>query len=404
MKKLLAVLLASALFVPATAGSIFNNVETTGEIQTIGTLSRNAAGSSRDVSSRLLFGFGADLVEDVKANITFASSNYWGTDNKKDSGATLEDYFQRISVAEAYVSVANVFNAFELKVGRQFYGDEKSAVVYFGPTHYRGRIPTTMGRVGSTPDIVSIDGALLAYNSDNFLANLVYSKVAEYGNGDVDESVLGIDGKYFVNETLSLQAYLYDFRYGSYNGIAIPIQHVGLWGAKAAYTDDALNIGVEFAKNYKGHQYFQYNNEGWMVKADAALKVATENVDLTPRLTYVRAEKDFVAFGNYAPGIFFGRPVFYQDPANANIVNAGVDFKLPSLSKFNFAVDYYALSMGDKDNAEWVANEFDLVAKYALNEYVELHGGVSYLTNVADDLGNERSRAYSGQLGMIVKF
>jgi hypothetical protein len=44
-----------------------------------------------------------------------------------------------------------------------------------------------------------------------------------------------------------------------------------------------------------------------------------------------------------------------------------------------------------------------LIAKYAVNEYVELHGGVSYLTNVAY-IGNEHSRAYSGQLGMIVKF
>ncbi|MDR1124055.1 MAG: hypothetical protein LBL61_05650 [Elusimicrobiota bacterium] len=268
----------------------------------------------------------------------------------------------------------------------------------------------------------SLDAAVVTYNSDSFLLNVIYAKLVENNfytfdavtgdnaDGDIDASALGFDVKYFVNENLSLQAYLYDFRFGwGNNAVAIPIQHVGLWGAKAGYTDDALNIGVEFAKNYQGHQYFQYNNEGWMVKADAALKVATDNIDLTPRLTYVRAEKDFVAFGNWQPGLFFGGPLFHVDLAdvggnNTNIVNVGVDFKLPSLSKFNFALDYYALSAGEHDNAEWIANEFDLLAKYAVNEYVELHGGVSYLTNVGQNLGNEHSRAYSGQLGMIVKF
>ena len=412
MKKLLAVLLASALFVPAMAGSIFNNVETTGEIQTIGTLSRDVNGSARDVSSRLIFGFGADLVEDVKANITFASSNYWGTD---DTAATVKDYFDRVQIAEAYVAIANVFNAFELKVGRQFYGDEKSAVVYFGPTHYRGRIPgsptTTVIGDASTPDLLSLDAAVVTYNSDSFLLNVIYAKMAEKNTaakpGDVDNTTLGFDGKYFVNNNLALQAYLYDFRWAE--GANTFVDHYGIWGAKAAYTDDALNFGVEFAKNYHGHQYFQYNDAGWMVKADAALKVSTDNIDLTPRVTYVLAEKDFLAFGNWGPGIFFGAPLFHADTTstnpgtNANIVNAGVDFKLSSFSKFNFALDYYALSAGDKGNAEWVANEFDLVAKYAVNEYVELHGGVAYLTNVAD-VGNKHDRAYSGQLGMIVKF
>jgi hypothetical protein len=246
----------------------------------------------------------------------------------------------------------------------------------------------------------------------------VYSKVVELNNnsnppatayGDFDQSVLGVDAKYFINSNLALQAYLYDYRQGTDPQNNNLTDHIGIWGAKTTYTDDAFYVGVEFAKNYKGQQYFQYNNEGWMVKADAALKVATDNIDLTPRLTYVRAEKDFAAYGNWAPGIFAGSPLFHVDPVsgtdgdNANIVNVGIDFKLPSLSKFNFALDYYALSAGDKDNAEWLANEFDLIAKYAVNEYVELHGGVAYLTNVAD-FGNDNSRAYSGQLGMIVKF
>ena len=421
MKKLLAVLLASALFVPAIAGGLFNNVETYGEIQTIGTLSKGFVnGNNRDVSNRLIFGMGMDLVEDVKANVTFLSSSYWGTYRPTymyapENHDTLSDYLNYIVVAEAYVTLGNVFNALDVKVGRQFYGDENSAIIYFGPTHYKGRINTTRCRpnygCGPVNDSPSIDAAVLSYNNDMLALNVVYSKLRERNvnwnynptnGGDLDTSLLGFDAKYTMNDNLFLQAYLYDFRYGVMDtvGTILPsIYHLGIYGAKVGYTDDAIKAGLEYARNYEGG-YFEYN-DGWMVKADASMGVKMDNMDLTPRIGYVHSEQGFFSYGNYAPGIYFGgatNNVFAN--GNARIMNVGVDFKFASLSKFNFALDYYCYKNGPAAVSNWLGNEFNLMAKYGLNEYVELHTGLAYVTS----LRGAEDTAYAAQMGMIVKF
>lgn len=420
MKKLLAVLLASALFVPAMAGSIFNSVETIGEIQTIGTLSSDMGnGKNRDVSNRVLFGLGMELVEDVKANITFVNKMYWGSSDYNSpygEQPSVNSYLDKVQVAEANVALSNVFNAFDLKVGRQFYGDESSAVMYFGPTHYRGRFYNDYDGEGLFADSNSLDAAVLTYNSEEYLVNVIYAKVWESGinNGDRDQSLLGFDAKYFVNESLSLQAYLYDLRTAFGAGPGNSIRY-GLWGLKAGYADDGMGLGLEFAKNYFDYddQPFFYNNMGWMVKADASMKLAMDNMDVTPRITYLHAEKDMATLGNYSPGIVFGggrRNVL--DPfgsmnfsggsyGNARILNIGADVKY---DKFTFALDYLNIKYGPSDNAEWFGNEIDLMVKYAMNEYVELHTGVGYVTNLGQYWIGPESTGYAAQMGMIVKF
>lgn len=405
MKKLLAVLIASALFVPAMAGSIFNNVETYGEVQTIGTYT-DFNSSDRDTTTRVLFGLGMDLTEDVKAAVTFLNSSYWGDTTPNNN--SIDNYLSRIIVAEAYVDVNNIFGAFEAKVGRQFYGDENSAIVYFGPTHYRGRIATTAGNNGIA-DSKSLDAAVVTYNSDNFVANIVYAKVAETFTGiDDDTTILGIDGKYYVNNNIALQAYIYDQRVGNDANFGNRASHYGVYGAKAAYADDAISASVEGAKNYNGPDYFHYNELGWMVKLDAAMDLSLEKMDITPRVSYVHAERDFQAMGNYRPGILFGGTTnmfVAGGDNNARILNAGIDFNFGSLEKFSFALDYYMIEAGDNSNPEWVGNEFNLMAKYNLNDYVEFHAGVAYMMNQSDTIfGADSDEPYGGQLGMIVRF
>ncbi|MDR1684681.1 MAG: hypothetical protein LBR90_04400, partial [Elusimicrobiota bacterium] len=67
--------------------------------------------------------------------------------------------------------------------------------------------------------------------------------------------------------------------------------------------------------------------------------------------------------------------------------------------KTTFALDYFALSFGDAQNAEWIGNEVDLMVKHAVNDYVELHAGIAYVFEI-----HENSNPYAGQLGMIVRF
>ena len=75
MKKLLVAVLAVALFAPAFA---VENVQITGDIQPIG-LDVNGKDvlltDQKGATNRVLLGLGADLVEDVRAQLTFAYKN-----------------------------------------------------------------------------------------------------------------------------------------------------------------------------------------------------------------------------------------------------------------------------------------------------------------------------------------
>lgn len=390
MKKLLAVSLAFALFVPAFAGGILDNVTTKGEIQTIGSLVKHhpRIDGARDVDNRVIFGLDADLTEDVKATVSFLYTNNW--DGR--TGDSVQDYFDNILVAEANIALTNVFNAFEVKVGRQFYGDETSPVVYFGPNHYKKDMAP-----------FSLDAAVVSYTSENFLFNVIYAKLVRTPRPtppakDLDTSLLGFDAKYNLNENLSLQAYLYTVT-NKTNPSASEVY--GFWGGKAAYQDDALNVSVEAAKNHwndDSTRWFVYN-DGWMVKADASFLLKLEAVDLTPRLGYAHSEKNFEANGNYAPSILSGSIGLFNGLLNNRILSAGLDAKFAALEKFAFTLNYFSAQLGTADNPEWLGNEFNLWVKYNLNDNVELHTGLAYSANTIYD-----KDPYAGQLGLIVKF
>lgn len=404
MKKLLGVLLACALVVPAMAGNIFNNVETYGEVQTIGVMAENATGDNfRNTTNRVLFGLGMDLVEDVRSNLTFGYSNYW--DNTE--GSTLDYYWNNIYVAEANVVLSNLFANWELKVGRQFYGNEDSAVMYIGPKHYIGKANVVPG---------SIDAALLTYNSDNLVGNIIYGKLDEVNHtADKDVSFMGLDGTYNVNENLGVQAYLYDERDSDNAGGEN--YHLGLWGLKPTWQNDVMAFSAEFAKNY-ANDVFGDNNVGWMAKVDAKMDMTVEAATITPRLTYYHAEKDFMSYGNYNPGLFIPEVVnpyynYTRSMPNTRVLNLGVDFAFANLEKFAFAVDYLALagspSTNDApalscDNPHWIGNEFDLTAKYNHNEYVQLFAGAGVLLNHNSFWSYKTNTPYIANLGMLIKF
>ncbi len=391
MKKLLGILLVCALVVPASAANIFSNVETYGEVQTIGAKASNiGVPSDVGVNNRVIFGLGMDLVEDVRANVSFINTNSWGdttTNGQLGQGQNINGFLDEINVVEANVAISNIFGAWDLKVGRQFYGNEDSKIIYFGPTH---------GRYNLVRDSLSLDAAVLAYNSEKIAFNAIYGKLARRNLPAVtDNSLAGLDFTYMFNENLNAQAYWYDIEQKN-----DPSDHLGIFGIKPTFAADNLIVSAEFAKNYEG-KVFQDANKGWMAAVDASLKMGNEDIDLTPRAGYYRTEKDFVSFGNYAPGLLFGGIMLgpLDNGANYGIFNVGLDFAFPALDKFTFAFDWYAINSGPRDHSAWFGNEFDLTAKYTFNEYVDFNGGIAYITNsdATDD-------PYAFQLGMLVKF
>lgn len=370
MKKTLALLLAVAFAVPAFAGNVLSNVETYGEIETIGFTQTEDAGD-KSVANRVLFGVSADLVEDVRANLTFAYSDVW----ERINGDNVDSYLNNIEVAEANVVVSNIFGALEAKIGRQFYGNEDSPVMYLGPRH---------GNYANIFVPESLDGALLTWSNDSAALSAFYAQLRD----DSDRRLTGVTFDYAFTNNLVAGVYWYDFS---------DEDHVGFWGGKVAYQNEGSKLAVEYAKNYIGH-VFGHNNEGWMLKADAALNLDAEAISLTPRLSYYISEKEFFAVGNYAPGIFLGNMngPLSMTGGDWRVFNAGIDFGFKSLEKVTFAFDYLNAEI-DRD---WVGNEFDLKAIYQHNDYVSFTLGGAVVTNIPNYSGD----IYAGQMGMLIKF
>lgn len=406
MKKLLVAVLAFALFAPAFA---VENVQLTGDIQSIGasiedrgtTLTNPAGDNYKGITNRVILGFGADLVDDVYAKVTLA--HRWVAGDNGLTGATVTGatgLLDTTFVAEAFVKVSNIFDALEVKVGRQYYGDVNSAVMYFGPDY---------GYVSNA--YTSLDGVTAKYNGDNFALTAAYFTVANAVvapatlpvRGDVAD-IAGLDLDVKINENIKASAYIYDVKT---DNVPTFLDSFGFWGVKPTLEYEHFKLGVDFARNYGAG-----NDKGWQVKADLALPIGTDETSVTPRVTYLKSEKNFQAFGNYRPGLMFGTIMAVQGIgpvnnylfiyaagalANWEILNAGLCMKFAGLEKVGFGLDFYTGEM----NGAFVGNSWEVKAVYNVNQYVNLNLTGAMLTNRGHSWKHSPTAV---QLGMNVKF
>ena len=411
MKKLLVAVLAVALFAPAFA---VENVKVTGDIQTIG-LSYNDRGTGlvtdnlKGTTNRVLFGLEADLVEDVQAKLTLAHMNVFGMDlagtypAPYTTGETLDDVWNFTFVAEAFVKISNVFDALEVKVGRQYYGDEKSAVMYFGPTYGYAVVN----------GYASLDGATVRYNGENFALTAAYFSLANdntalatgaYPTRGEDMNLGGLDLDVKINENIKATAYIYEFENEAGDAMGLGVTHFGFWGVKPTLEYEHFKLGAEYTRNYS-----LGNDKGWQVKADLVVPMGTDDTQITPRVTYLKSEKNFAAFGNYRPGLMFGTVLVAQGVpgainnilggalANWEILNAGVCMKFASLEKVGFGLDFYT---GEVDGT-FSGNSWEAKVVYNHNEYVALNLTGAILTNAGHSWKHSPTAV---QLGMNIKF
>ena len=369
MKKLLGLLLAMTMAWPVTASAeVLKNVDLKGEIQTIASDARhdkNAVYKS-GTNFRVLAGLSADLVEDVRANVLFQYNDAWlsGTE-----GNTVQNYWDEVRLAEANVVLSNLFCCLEATVGRQFYGDEDSAVMYFGPNHY----------VFGMNKAPSLDGAKLVYSDDFKTFTMLAGKLVTYDNAGVqtdDVTVYGLDLKLNLTDTLTAQVYGYDFMNSKYDA-ATEKRHEGFYGAKATFAPEAATLSAEYARGYEANRLFREgHNSPYMVKVDAAL-----NMDvITPRAAFYYAKGVVSPFGNYYPGLAIGHALaghgdsFAEYSADGvRMFNVGMDYVW---NKFVFSLDGFSFQdRTAKDSSTW---EADLVAKYNHNDYVQLFAGIGY--------------------------
>lgn len=401
MKKLLGLLLAMTMAWPVTASAeVLKNVDLKGEIQTIASDARHDKNNvyKSGTNFRVLAGLSADLVEDVRANVLFQYNDAWlsGTE-----GNTVQNYWDEVRLAEANVVLSNLFCCLEATVGRQFYGDEDSAVMYFGPNHY----------VFGMNKAPSLDGAKLVYSDDfktfTMLAGkLVDVRTTSTGTTIVDDNwtVYGLDLKLNLTDTLTAQVYGYDFMNSKYDAVRDEKRHNGFYGAKATFAPEAATLSAEYARGYEANRLFREGNDSpYMVKVDAAL-----NMDvITPRAAFYYAKGKVSPFGNYYPGLAVGHvlagvgePFASYSFDGVRMFNVGVDY---AWNKFVFSLDGFSFQdRTAKDSSTW---EADLVAKYNHNDYVQLFAGIGYAKYGTELKESQDTKDNTvGQLGMLIKF
>jgi hypothetical protein len=184
--------------------------------------------------------------------------------------------------------------------------------------------------------------------------------------------------------------------------------NVGFYGAKLGFNADVVRASVEYARNYGVHKqlFKEDKGTGQMIKADVAGDIGA----VTARGTFLYANEDFWAFGNYTPGLLIGHrlggDIFdYTDVDGVAMFNVGFDVK--PADKWTVSLDGY--SFQDHRLKHSATLESDLTVKYAHNEFVELFTGIGYAKYTSWNGTDFNKAAYAkdnvkGQLGMLIRF
>ena len=326
MKKLLGLFLALAMSFPAGA-AIVDNVEAIGRIDVIGA-DANRGTLPASAGSRVVAGLSADLTEDVKANVQFWYATGW---DGFLAGGTLNEYQDTIRLAEANVVLSNLFDCFELTLGRQFYGDEDSMTMYFGPKS------GYMAALAVQP--TSLEAAKLTY-ADDFKSVTVLagktSKQDEHGVITNSYDIYGADIRMNLTDAMKAQVYGYALKESS-----VDPEYTGFYGAKLSYLPEAFGFSVEAARGHQGNRLIKEGADApYFVKLDASL-----NMDaFTPRAAFLYQKGMVSGFSTYAPGLVAGKYLTAELNyggviADARIFNVGVDY---NWKKMKFAVDGFA--------------------------------------------------------------
>ena len=418
MKKLLGLLLVAAIAFPASA-AVIKNVELKGEVQTIASDVKYGMYNAynRGAKTRALVGLSFDVVEDVKANLLFQYAYAWGDKNYLNNG--FEDG-KGMRLANANLVFSNLFGALEATIGRQFYGEDGSPIIYFGPNHYNAE-----GLGYAT----SLDAAKLVYTNDTVTATVLAGKVADLSNGfladwwgpdeeEIRSNIFGADLKWNITEELTANVYGYDFTNlaeyyeREYWDTWGDTKHVGVYGAKLGWTTDAFRASAEYARNFAGHRLIKEPKDvPYMVKADIAADI--EAFTARGAFVYAKSNNDdaesmpFVQLGNYAPGMMFGhlmsrnmkQSIFNYSETGLRMFNLGFDYKPAD----QWTVSLDGFSFQDRLGRHSGSLEADLTAKYDYNDYVQLFAGLAY-AKYGHRVSALRSENYKAQIGTIVRF
>lgn len=369
-----------------------------------------------------------DIMEYLSADLSFSYSNNWAEGGNKIfslannpsysplKGNSIQSYLDNIRVQTANVTIKNLLKVEGLsaKIGRQYYGDEDSSIMYFGVRHYQPLFGLNLPFLGFD-NTTSVNAATLYYEKEKMKANFIYANLGQilgtslnfdgailnllFGgslpfnehsiNLGKDTTVIGADVKLLkIADAFNLQAYGYD--------IESPlVAHYSIAGIKPAVESGGFKASVEFALNFAGKSPFGYDsilNTGLfkmkgnsnLFKADLsyemdqkaaarasfAMQGGSEGIEeiLNGIPVGTLAVKPFLNFGNYVPGIVFGQQTVTRvlSMVDFRAINVGADY---FKNDFKFSFDYY--NFAARDNGLNYGDEVDLQTKYKYSDGID---------------------------------
>lgn len=413
MKKLFALASILALFTTSSLASDLSikNFKLYGEASLIGYVFENWYENYGGTTGHTMIGTSFDVSKNVSAALALGFSYEWGESGLRgnrivDGTGNETGYLNKLGIEEANLTFCDLFDieGLKLKVGRQYYGDEGSPIMYIGIRRYQPDLTAFNGA------ITSLDAVTAYYEKDNIKANLVYGLMESYDittptyTKRINITLIGGDFKYLnLSEVFDIQTYFYTLKNYYWS-----MPNYTILGTKPTFKKDGFKASIEFAKNFGGTEIFsnEFANTN-LIKIDASYNI--ESAKITPRASYFLAggentnpwdwSKNFYALSNYKPGLIYASWWGDSGYFDEKILNIGIDYA--KVENLVLSFDYYNFGLRDgkivKVDPE---SELDLIAKYAYSENIELFAGIGhYFGN--SDRGYDASTV---QAGLTYKF
>lgn len=362
-----------AYCVPAV--NISGSLETLGILSSnVSTMSRQNSSSWRNAQNRLTLNLDLGLYNDVAVNFSFVkNSRYWG-----DNADSLSDISEGVRLQQAYIDISEISDSFHLKVGRQFYGEEGSYLIYFGPKRLYDGLPVT-----------SLDAAVVIYTNEyagkTIMMEMLYGKTQENDlESDIDTSVWGFKTILDLYEGFKPVLGVYNLRHGEgrFNN-----EGRNLWAFNLAVSgsagylhynfDGTLNSGSSALRT----DLPKVKHRGYAFRAGLSLPFTLGEISFTPRMgiDYGSGDKDgssgkkrFVPVnGDYRAGYIFSDPnIFYEiggQLANLMVIKGGISAAINQ--KISFSADYYSYRLNElisdaHNGHRFLGHEFNITATY----------------------------------------
>lgn len=431
MKKLLGAVLGLALMIPSgpVSAELLKNLKVDGQLDVLAVSANNVTDFNTgaydhigDAQTRLLLNANWDLLDDVHSVVTLRKNDRtYGTGSQ-----TLFGVQTVVFLDQAYFKVDKVFGAIDTTLGRQFYGEQGDAVIYFGPKDYLYGLGVT-----------ALDTARFDWNGNWVGVTGLVGKLADptaqgAGLQSAANSVdlRGLRASFKGNDMLSGSAYLYNQvthntgAAGSFAGAgnqppANKDDYLYVLGAKGKFSMAGAWVKAEVDKNFGQNRpaaagVFGGAYTGWEFLFDLGYKANIPNVvTLTPWFQFgdgsggQTANRVFTPIaGDYRPGGIYGlfaptatTPATLGSATNLGTVSSsslsdrviwglGLKATPAGLAKLTTGIawyDYHYQTLGDgnalgtpagANGNKHIGDEVDLNASWAHSDNVSFGVGI----------------------------